>query len=219
MTARSIVLWRHGRTAYNASWRLQGQIDIPLDAVGTWQVATAAEVLGRELKPALVVSSDLGRAVQTAHAFADRFDLAVRQDPRLRERGFGPWEGLNQEEIVAGWPEAFQVWQGQGDPEDLGIESRAEVGERMAVAVAEHAAVLSEDEDLLVVSHGAAISLAVIRLLGLDATWRGIAGMNNAHWSVLRAGVVGASPAWRLVAHNVGPLVDGVDWNLGPVSA
>ena len=40
----------------------------------------------------LVVSSDLFRAQQTAHAFADLMGLDVELDPRLRERSFGEWE-------------------------------------------------------------------------------------------------------------------------------
>ena len=42
----------------------------------------------------LVVSSDLFRAQQTAHAFADLMGLDVELDPRLRERSFGEWEGM-----------------------------------------------------------------------------------------------------------------------------
>ena len=45
MTAGTLVLLRHGRTAYNASMRLQGQVDIPLDAVGRWQAAQGAPAL------------------------------------------------------------------------------------------------------------------------------------------------------------------------------
>jgi probable phosphoglycerate mutase len=87
---------------------------------------------------------------------------------------------------------------------------------------------LGSDETLVVVSHGAAISLAVTALLGLDpAGWRGIAGMHNVHWSHLHRSGPGAVPEWRLVAHNVGagyPLDQwqaGPDWNLepGPKSA
>ena len=47
----------------------------------------------------LVVSSDLFRAQQTAHAFADLMGLDVELDPRLRERSFGEWEGMTREEI------------------------------------------------------------------------------------------------------------------------
>ena len=96
---RSITLVRHGRTAYNAQHRLQGQIDIPLDEVGMWQVRQTASAL-RELyvdrRPEaarqLVVCSDLKRAAATAHAFADplRTRRASRR-PRARTqlRRFG----------------------------------------------------------------------------------------------------------------------------------
>ena len=42
MTQQHLLLWRHGRTAYNSAARLQGQVDIPLDEVGHWQARTAA---------------------------------------------------------------------------------------------------------------------------------------------------------------------------------
>ena len=33
-----VMMLRHGRTQYNLEHRLQGQIDVPLDIVGQWQV-------------------------------------------------------------------------------------------------------------------------------------------------------------------------------------
>ena len=74
----AITLVRHGRTAYNAQHRLQGQIDIPLDEVGRWQVEQTGKALRElyvdrrsDIAKRLVVCSDLGRAAATAHAFAD----------------------------------------------------------------------------------------------------------------------------------------------------
>ena len=61
-----VVLWRHGRTEYNAARRLQGQIDIPLDEVGRWQGTTAAAALFARHTPVRIVSSDLVRARSTA---------------------------------------------------------------------------------------------------------------------------------------------------------
>ncbi|MEO5392242.1 histidine phosphatase family protein, partial [Bifidobacterium adolescentis] len=97
---RSITLVRHGRTAYNAQHRLQGQIDIPLDEVGMWQVRQTASALRElyvdrhpEAACQLVVCSDLKRAAATAHAFADPLGLDVHPDVRVRERSFGDWEG------------------------------------------------------------------------------------------------------------------------------
>jgi broad specificity phosphatase PhoE len=216
VTAGTVVCWRHGRTAYNAGTRLQGQIDIPLDEVGTWQAGQAAMDLWRRHAPARIVSSDLGRARATAQHLADLVGIDLEVDARLRERSFGDWEGLTAAEISERWPEQFDVWQRGGDPERMGAETRAEVAERFARAVEELAAPLAHDETLVVVSHGAAISLGVTALLGLDAvTWRGLVGLHNAHWAVLKAGRGDARPAWRLEAHNLGPSVNVADWNAG----
>ncbi|MCK9793078.1 histidine phosphatase family protein [Isoptericola sp. 4D.3] len=229
MTAGTVVLLRHARTAYNASLRLQGQIDIPLDDVGRWQATEGAGALASSHRATAIVTSDLGRAVETAKAYAEALGGApVRTDVRLRERGFGTWEGLSAEELRERWPEEYAAWRRGAEPVSAGAESKAAVGARMAEAVAEHADGLDDDATLVVVSHGAAISLAVTAMLGLDpASWRGLAGMHNVHWSHLHRAGEGAVPAWRLVAHNVGagyPLDQwqaGPDWNLepGPKSA
>ncbi|GEN78510.1 histidine phosphatase family protein [Actinotalea fermentans] len=216
MTAGTVICWRHGRTAYNASTRMQGTIDIPLDEIGQWQVEQAALDLWRRHAPTRIVASDLGRARATAQQLADLVGLQVGVDTRLRERSFGEWEGLTAEEIAEQWPEEFAVWQRGGDPKRMGAESRAAVAERFSAAVRELAAPMAHDETLVLVSHGAAVSLGLTALLGLDAVaWRGLVGLHNAHWSVLRASRGDAWPAWRMEAHNVGPSVVVADWNAG----
>ena len=217
MTAGTVVLLRHGRTAYNATLRLQGQIDIPLDEVGRWQAEQGAVTLAASHRAARVVSSDLERAADTAAAYADQVGVPVETDPRLRERSFGVWEGLTSEEIAERWPAEHGEWRRGGEPAGVGAETKADVAERMAGAVREHAEALSSDECLVVVSHGAAISLAITGLLELDATaWRGISGMHNVHWSHLHRSAPGAVPGWRLVAHNVGAGYPLDRWRAGP---
>src|SRR5690606_14723402 len=71
VTARTVVLWRHGRTSYNEQRRLQGQVDIPLDEVGRWQAAQAAHDIAERHSPTRIVSSDLERAAGTAQALAE----------------------------------------------------------------------------------------------------------------------------------------------------
>lgn len=225
MPASTVVLLRHARTAYNASLRLQGQIDIPLDDVGRWQAEEGASALASSHRATRIVSSDLERATDTAAAYARSIggDVVVETDERLRERGFGIWEGLTGEEISERWPEEYTAWRRGEEPVSAGAETRAAVAKRMSEAVLQHAHELDAGETLVVVSHGAAITLAVTALLGLDpSTWRGISGMHNVHWSHLHRSDGDAVPAWRLVAHNVGagyPLDQwqaGPDWNLEP---
>ncbi|WP_420114693.1 histidine phosphatase family protein [Pseudactinotalea sp.] len=203
MSAGTVVLMRHGQTPWNLARRLQGQADIDLDDVGVAQAERAAGPVAR-LRPAAIVASDLVRARRTAEAVAEITGLAVVTDERLRERAFGTWEGLNHTEIEGGWPAEYEIW-GRGEqPEGIGMEDRGEVGSRVAAAVIEHAARLGDDENLLVVTHGAAIGAGISALLGHDAAhWHGISGLGNCHWSVLHPSERG-TPAWRLHAHNVG---------------
>lgn len=214
MTARAVVLWRHGRTAFNAAGRMQGCIDIPLDEVGQWQAVEGAQHLARRHTPARIVSSDLGRAVSTAEALSALSGVPVVLDAALRERSFGEWEGLTAEEIQDRWPEQFDVWRAGRDPQRTGAETRAEVAERFAEAVERHAAALDQHETLVVVAHGAAIGLGIGALLGLDPGQRLIAGLHNAHWSLVRPS--GRRPgSWFLEAHNLGPAVAVDEWNVG----
>lgn len=202
MVASRVVLWRHGQTDYNASFRLQGQVDIPLNATGRAQAERAAHRVA-EFNPALIVASDLVRAADTARAAAQLLDMDVVTDERLRERNFGVWEGLHADEIAEGWPEAAAAWKRGEHPEGIGAERRAEVGRRFAAGVEAHAGEMPDGSTLLVAAHGACIAVGITTLLGLDADdWAGIRGLGNCHWSILESSP--REPRWRLDAHNVG---------------
>lgn len=216
----SVTLVRHGRTAYNAAGRLQGQTDIPLDAAGMWQVERAGESLrrlyvdgergGRPHARQMVVSSDLIRAMQTAHAFADPLVVEVHPDPRVRERDFGEWEGRTLRELEERWPDDFAAWMAfQGGEMRHGAESKHDVGMRGTDAVNDWARRAGDDTDLFVFSHGAWISQTLQTLLGLDLVhpdFASLVSLRNAHWvrlipMDLPDGVI----RWRLAAFNQGP--------------
>lgn len=202
MTA-TLVFWRHGQTDYNAQGRLQGQVDIPLNATGRGQAAGAAPTLA-QIEPVQIVSSDLLRARDTAEQLGTRTGVTVSTDVRLRERNFGDWEGLTHPEMKQGWPEAFAVWRAGGHPEGIAAENRDEVGRRVAQAAEQIAAAHEDGSVVVLVAHGAAISAGLVTLLGQSPdTWHGVTGVGNCHWSVLRPND-GAHPGWRLTAHNVG---------------
>jgi len=63
--ATRVIAIRHGETAWNAELRLQGQLDIALNAVGRWQAERLAAALADECLDA-VYASDLARARGTA---------------------------------------------------------------------------------------------------------------------------------------------------------
>jgi glucosyl-3-phosphoglycerate phosphatase len=194
-----VLLWRHGRTASNATGRFQGQEDIPLDDVGALQVKRAAEVLASSLagSPVRIVSSDLSRAMSTAAALGDLLSVPVEPDPRLREVHAGAWQGLLKDEILAGWPAEYAAWR-RGDPDvRLGGtgETRREAARRAAAAIETHTA---RTEGVLVCAgHGGTLRGAVFDLIGLpDMPWGAVEGLRNAHWAEL-------TPGWRLARYNV----------------
>lgn len=202
MTAGQVILWRHGQTDYNAAGRLQGQVDIPLNDAGRAQARAAAEVL-QSAAPARIVSSPLSRASATAAELAARVGLDVHVDSRLMERAFGQWEGLTHPEIEEGWPEAFAQWRLSGEPENVGAETRAAAAARMVTAIRELAEPLDADQVLVLVAHGAIISLGLTLLLDQDpAGWFGLVGLDNGHWSQVMPGT--RPPGWTLMGHNLG---------------
>ncbi len=219
MSARTVVLWRHGRTEYNVALRLQGQVDIPLDEVGHRQAAAASAALAETSGVDAIVCSDLVRARETAGYLAELTGVPAVADPALRERSFGLWEGLTGEEISARWPDEYALWRTGGEPDGVEAETRSSVAERMVGAITAHAERLESAQTLVVVSHGAAITLAVTTLLGLEPQWRGVAGLTNAHWSELRRNPAGVTPGWRLFGHDLGPSTSIDAWNAGTALA
>lgn len=95
-----ICIVRHGETDWNAERRIQGQIDIPLNDTGRQQAIAAARGLADEAFAA-IYSSDLKRAGDTAAAAAGLLNLPVQFEPGLRERHYGEFQGLTQDEIKA----------------------------------------------------------------------------------------------------------------------
>ncbi|MGC5615804.1 histidine phosphatase family protein [Georgenia sp. Z1491] len=202
MTARALVLLRHGQTDYNHAMRMQGQIDIPLNDTGRQQAERAAEVLGGA-DLTRIVSSDLSRALETAQILGRAAGLDVTTDEGFRERGFGLWEGHTHEELQAGWPEQYDHWRAGRDPEGIGVESRAGAGERVGLALRAVAEAADDGEIVAVVAHGAAITLGIAHILDMGAHSYWLGGMGNCHWSVV-AQNPGREPAWRLGVHNIG---------------
>jgi broad specificity phosphatase PhoE len=160
----TLLLARHGETDWNRDGRWQGHSDTPLNEEGRRQARELAEQLdGVDA----VYSSDLARARETAEIVAERLGLDVHPDPRLRERGFGAWEGLNSAEIERDFGEAHARWR---SGEGLGADD-AEPFDAFAARVhafLEDVLRLHPDENVLVISHGGSIRVIHALATGLD---------------------------------------------------
>lgn len=210
MKNRRIVLWRHGRTAWNSINRFQGQEDVPLDEIGIDQARRAAQTL-IGLKPAKIISSDLERARITAQALASLAGLEVLTDPDLRETYAGVWQGLTRAEIIERFPQEFAAWGGDSDIRPGGGETRLEVAHRVTRAIENALSDVPENGTLVVASHGGALRAGLGRLLGLEpAQWAALGVLANAQWTVLTEldeltpRPIGLN--WRLQEYNAGSL-------------
>jgi glucosyl-3-phosphoglycerate phosphatase len=198
--SRRVVVLRHGRTAWNAERRFQGQADPPLDDVGRAQAYEVALLIAA-MAPQLIITSDLARAVQTATAVGQVCDLEVVQDKGLRERSLGHWEGLTRYEVEQSYPEEFADWAAGGDVSRRGGETRDQVAER-ALAVFQS---LPDVETTVLVTHSATAMALCAAVLGLTQRVHVLSPLANCHWSELRRDEsdITAIP-WRLRSHNVG---------------
>ncbi len=161
----TLLLVRHGETDWNRDGRWQGGSDTSLNDAGREQARTLAEQLDGNIDA--VYSSDLARARETADIVAAKLDLAVQIDPRLRERGFGSWEGLTTTEIEQRFADAHGRWlagEGAGaDDAETFEDFFARVSDFLADVLRLH-----PEEEILVISHGGSIRVIHALAAGVD---------------------------------------------------
>jgi probable phosphoglycerate mutase len=204
-----LVLWRHGRTEWNATGRFQGQLDPPLDEVGHNQAVLAAPHLvaaGLPTDGTVVVSSDLSRAAETAATLTALLGVPLGLDERLREHGMGVWEGLTREEVGERYPDQLADWMAGRPVRGRGGEEPDAVADRAVAALAD----LPPARVAVVVTHGGTAGRLVERLLGIDSDHRRVLGpLGNCAWSELSL----HGDRWRLIRHNSSvlqlPIVEG----------
>lgn len=181
------VLVRHGQTDWNVARRYQGQLDIPLNAEGIRQAEVLADVIAAETFDA-IYSSDLKRALQTAALVQRGRNIAVIPDARLREIGFGEWEGTCLDDIRTTYPQRFT--QSAQDPTISlapGGESVSAVAAR-TIAFANEISGIFPRGNVLVVTHGLALATLICHVEGIPLTEAYRVVPDNAqpqqiHWS------------------------------------
>lgn len=180
----TLLIVRHGRTEANASGRLQGRMDLPLDEVGRRQAREIAQAVGPVDR---VISSPLLRARETAAAFGQEVEV----DDRWVEIDYGDLDGMLLGEVPA---DLWKRWRTDPDHAPTGGESMSVLNARVHSALAD----LSRDPaagTVVVVSHVSPIKASVLWTLGVQSdvselTWR----MFVSQASITRIGVGGDIP-------------------------
>lgn len=147
---------------------MQGHADTPLDDIGTEQARRLGAHFGALgiLKPH-IYSSDLRRAYATAEAIQAAVGGTLSTHPELREIFMGDWEGQLYDDIQALQPEhSARFWGGDPQCSAPNGETPAQVGARVHDFLQRHWP--APGQNVILVSHGVAVSALLARLLGLD---------------------------------------------------
>lgn len=150
---KRLYLLRHGQTEFNVKKLVQGRCDSPLTVLGRQQArAAAAWLKAHGVVPDKVVSSPLGRAVDTARLVACELlgpDAAVEPCEGIIERCYGAFEEGPHDALPT------DVWDPGEDLIPFGGEGSHALQERM-VATLTNLMSAKDTETLLAVSHGSA---------------------------------------------------------------
>ena len=212
-----ILLIRHGETAWNAIKRLQGHLDIPLNAEGTRQAKALAAALQNEKLDA-IISSDLQRAVQTAGEIARLQGLSTRLDAGLRERCFGGFEGQLYSDLPHLFPIEHAAWKSH-DPDAAFPpgENQGETIRQFHHRIVTHLNHYSEQfsgKKIAIVAHGGVLECAyrAAKDLPLNAPREVTiynASINRFHYENARLQLV----SWGDIAHLDADAIDEINQN------
>jgi probable phosphoglycerate mutase len=161
-----LILIRHGETTWNFEMRFQGQQNSPLTAVGTAQAEAVAAYL-RADKPTALYSSDLLRTLQTAQPIALATGLTIIQEPALRERNLGIFEGLTRQEAeLHHAPHYARYLARELDYVIPSGESLAQLNQR-STEIMQKLALRHPGERVAIVSHGALLTSFLRQIITL----------------------------------------------------
>ena len=172
MPTTTIDILRHGRPQGGNRYRGHG-INDPLSETGNRQMWAA---VGKRWPWQRIVTSPMARCLGFAEALAGEAGLPLTVDPRLREVGFGAWEGHTGDEIRARDPDAIRRF--YADPvaaRPAGAEPLDGFRQRVSDAI-QHIVDSHAGEQVLVVAH-AGVMRATISWL-FDAPLRAMYRVN-----------------------------------------
>ena len=160
-----LYLIRHGETPRQGF--CNGHLDVALTSAGVSEIeAVAARLTGESITA--LYTSDLGRARHSAEILGRLLHLTPSVSPPLREKSFGEWEGLSQDELLRRFPDEWSDWLANpADAKPTGGESVREMASRVLPVVAQ---IIKSHlgERVAIVAHGGVNRVILCHALGLD---------------------------------------------------
>lgn len=183
--APRLLLLRHGQIAANKLGRWHGSTDTPLTVRGRWQAYLTGRHLQRSEHLAAVYTSPLGRCRHTGALAAPTSQPHHEVVDGLAEMSLGDWEDmrfvdLNREHNLI---ERLNEDIGWAPPKG---EALSTVAQRMRRSLEDISAAHTKDETVLIVSHGAAMAIALGELIHNNPTEWGRYHFENCSLTQLR---------------------------------
>jgi len=172
---------RHAESTGNAQGRWQGRNDTLLTELGREQAARLRERFTAEgYQPSHIYSSPLSRTLETAQIASGAWDIPIVQIDDLMETDIGVFTGKTWQEIEEQMPDLAREFAVNRSVELIdGAETYAQRSARaqrvIDLVTGEH----SDDDSVLVFSHGGIINHIFAQLVGTDRMW-GLGVLNTA---------------------------------------
>lgn len=181
---QTLLIIRHGQTAWNVEHLLPGQLPgVSLNEVGRQQVARLREALA-VLPVSAIISSPLERASETAAIIAEGRELKIQLEPDLMDTDVGPWSGKRIEDIAKNDP-AWKEYVRDPTVAPEGVETFTRVQQR-AVAALER---WRKQENIgaypVFVAHADVVKLLIAHYSGLETKRAGSLFIDNASVSII----------------------------------
>ena len=196
-----LILIRHGETDWNAEQRIQGHLDVALNATGLAQ----ADAISKRFQTQhidVLISSDLRRAMQTATPIAAVSGLTITEDARLRERHLGILQGKTWEQAQQQMPQAFEVLRSRAPAAPLENGESLETFARRVVDVLNDLIRTHANKRIVAVTHGGVVDIAHRHANGIALETPRVSPIRNTSVNTLRVSMAGFELVdWGDISH------------------
>ena len=189
---------RHAESTGNARGRWQGRDDTLLTDLGRAQAAKLGERFATEgYRPSHIYSSPLSRTLQTAQIASSAWDIPIVQVDDLMETDIGVFTGKTWQEIEEQMPEIAREFSVNRNLELIdGAETYTQRTDRAQRVVDLLTGEHTDDDSVLVFTHGGIISHIFAQLIGTDRMW----GLGVRNTAVFEFTI--AVERWQLDGHD-----------------
>ena len=181
---QTLLIIRHGQTAWNVEHRLPGQLPgIPLNDTGRQQAARLTDALSA-LPISAIISSPLERAYDTAEIIAKGRELNIQLEPNLMDTNIGPWAGKIIEDLTKSDP-AWKEYVKDPMVAPEGVETFLQVQQRSVAALERWRKQENTGAYPTFVAHADVVKLIIAHYTGLEARRAGSLFIDNASVSII----------------------------------